>query len=63
MVEKFKKVQVNFTQEQYDLLQELKGELGGTDADVVRNIILAWLTEKSFISTTLKVKMFGKENL
>lgn len=55
-----KRVQVNFTDEQYDLLQKLKGELGNSDSDVVKNITMAWLTEKSFISTTLKTKIFGE---
>ena len=55
-----KRIQVNFTDEQYNLLQKLKGELGNSDADVVKNITMAWLTEKSFISTTLKEKLFGE---
>ena len=60
-----KRIQVNFTDEQYDLLQKLKGELGSSDSDVVKNITMAiydmaWLTEKSFISTTLKEKLFGE---
>jgi hypothetical protein len=56
-----KRIQVNFTQEQYNLIQKLKGELGGSDADVVRTIVINWLTEKSFISTTLKEKIFGND--
>ena len=55
-----KRIQVNFTDEQYELLQKLKGELGTSDSDVVKNITMAWLTEKSFISTTLKTKIFGE---
>ena len=55
-----KRIQVNFTDEQYELLQKLKGELGSSDSDVVKNITIAWLTEKSFISTTLKTKIFGE---
>ncbi|WP_296791342.1 CopG family transcriptional regulator [uncultured Methanobrevibacter sp.] len=55
-----KRIQVNFTDEQYDLLQKLKGELGSSDSDVVKNITISWLTEKSFISTTLKEKLFGE---
>lgn len=57
-----KRIQVMFTSEQYELLQKLKGELGASDSEVVRNIVLAWLTEKSFISTTLKTKIFGKSD-
>lgn len=49
-----KKLQVSFSDRQVELLQTLKGELGETDADVVRNIVLAWLAEKSFISTIIK---------
>ena len=55
-----KRIQVNFTDEQYELLQKLKGELGNSDSDVVKNITLAWLTEKSFITSTLKTKIFGE---
>lgn len=58
--EKIKRIQVNFTKEQYELIQKLKGELGNSDAEVVKNITMAWLTEKSFISTTLKQKIFGE---
>ena len=60
MNKEIKRIQVNFTKEQYDLIQKLKGELGNSDAEVVKNITMAWLTEKSFISTTLKQKIFGE---
>ncbi len=56
-----KRIQVGFTKEQYDLLQKLKGELGSSDSDVVRNIVLSWLIEKSFISSELKIKLFGND--
>ena len=52
-----RRIQVVFTQEQYELLQKLKGEMGSSDSEVVRNIVLNWLTEKSFISTTVKSKL------
>ena len=52
-----KRIQVVFTQEQYDLLQKLKGEMGSSDSEVVRNIVLNWLMEKSFIPTTVKPKL------
>jgi hypothetical protein len=52
-----RRIQVVFTQEQYDLLQKLKGEMGSSDSEVVRNIVLNWLMEKSFISTTVKSKL------
>jgi hypothetical protein len=49
-----KKIQVSFSDKQVELLERLKGEFGETDADVVRSIVLAWLAEKSFISTVIK---------
>jgi len=53
-----RRVQVLFTEEQYEFIKKFKGELGSSDAEVVRNIVIAWLTEKSFISTKLKNKIF-----
>ena len=52
-----KKIQVSFTERQHDLLTQLRGEFGETDADVVRGIVLSWLAEKSFISTIVKKRM------
>ena len=54
MSDKTIRVQVVFTKEQYQLIQKLKGEMGMSDSEVVRNIVIAWLAEKSFISTVLK---------
>jgi len=53
---KSKKVQVAFTEKQWKLLEELRGEMGDGDADIVRNIVLAWLAEKSLISSLIKKK-------
>lgn len=52
-----KKVQVSFSDSQMAVLEYLKGEFGETDAEVVRNIVLAWLSEKSFITTIAKQKL------
>jgi len=52
-----KRVQVAFTQDQWNMIEKLRGELGDGDADIVRNIVLAWLAEKSFISTIAKSKI------
>lgn len=51
-----KRVQVTFTNEQWTIISKMKGSLGETDAELVRNIILAWLAEKSFISEAGKRK-------
>ncbi len=49
-----KRIQVSFTEKQWDLLEKFKGELGESDADIVRNIVISWLSEKSFISSIIK---------
>jgi len=41
---------------------EIKRRVGDGDADIVRNIVIAWLSEKSFISTTVKIKVNYDEN-
>lgn len=56
-----KRVQVSFTSEQWKLLERFKATMGGTDADVVRNIVLAWLAEKSVITLDAKQKMEAGE--
>ncbi len=53
---KNKRVQVAFTESQWKLLEKLRGELGDGDADIVRNVVLAWLAEKSLITTSAKNK-------
>lgn len=50
------RVQVTFTTEQWELIERSRGYFGSTDAELVRNIVLAWLSEKSIISTTVKEK-------
>lgn len=55
------KVQVSFTDEQWSIITKIKGALGNTDAEVVRNIVLAWMAEKSLISTSAKQKLKIKE--
>jgi len=57
-----KKIQVSFSDRQVELLERLKGEFGETDADVVRGIVLAWLAEKSFISTVIKQRIMNERH-
>jgi len=61
--EVMKRIQVTFTKEQWELIEKLKGEMGITDSEIVRNIVMGWLMEKSFISTTLKSKLFKKSGV
>ena len=48
------KIHVKFTKEQLDLISSLKGVLGGTNSEVVRTIVMAWLSEKSMLSKNLE---------
>ena len=52
-----KKIQVSFSDKQIELLDMFKGEFGETGADVVRGIVLAWLSEKGFIGTLIKQRI------
>jgi len=54
---KKKRVQVSFTEEQWELIENLEGKLGDSDSAVVRNIVISWLAEKSFISNVVKEEM------
>lgn len=54
---KSKRVQVVFTEAQWHLISMLKGEFGDSDSDIVRNIVIAWLAEKSLISNVAKKKI------
>jgi len=58
--ESVKRVQVTFTKNQWELIEKLRGTLGQTDAEIIRNIVLTWLSEKSIVSTTVKKEMEGK---
>ncbi|MEM3551242.1 MAG: hypothetical protein QXV01_09165 [Candidatus Bathyarchaeia archaeon] len=44
-----RKIQVTFTNEQWKLLEKLRGTMGDADSEIVRNIVIAYLSEKSYI--------------
>ena len=44
-----KKVQVTFTNEQWEIIRNLQGRFGSTNAEIIRNIVIAFLSEKSFM--------------
>jgi len=53
------KIQITLSREQLEMIERFIGTMGNTQATVARNIILAWLSEKSFITETVKGK--GRE--
>ncbi|KSW12283.1 CopG family transcriptional regulator [Pyrodictium occultum] len=56
-----KRVQVTFTREQWELIEMLRGVMGSDDAELVRNIVLSWLSEKSIVASKVKREMGGGE--
>lgn len=50
-----KRLTVQFTDEQWDLIELVA--MGNTNAEKVRNIVIAWLSEKSMITTQAKKKL------
>jgi len=60
---KSKRVQVSFTEKQWNMIEVLRGEMGDNDADIIRNIVIAWLAEKSFVTDTTKQKMSSANKL
>ena len=64
----YRRVQVIFSREQYELIKFIKERLGlSSDSETVKLIVLSWLAEKSIISAFLKgeikieVKSLGEE--
>jgi hypothetical protein len=51
----YKRVQVIFSEEQYELIKLVREKLGlGSDSETVRIIVLLWFAEKSIISSLIK---------
>jgi hypothetical protein len=48
------KIQITLSEKQIDILETFRGKMGNTQAEIVRNIVLAWLAEKSFITDSVK---------
>jgi hypothetical protein len=44
-----RKVQVTFSDGQWKVIEKLRGTIGDTDSEVVRNIVISYLSEKSYI--------------
>jgi len=44
-----KKIQVTFSNGQWNVIEKLKGTIGDTDSEIVRNIVISYLSEKSYI--------------
>ena len=47
-------MQVTFTERQWSLIERLRGVMGNDDAEIIRNIVLAWLSEKSILASLVR---------
>ena len=54
------KIQITLSEDQLALVEHFRGSLGNTQSEIIRNIVLAWLSEKSFVSTYVKENKMGK---
>jgi hypothetical protein len=57
-----KRVQVTFTEEQWSLIERFRGVMGSDDAEIIRNIVLAWLSEKSIVASIAKMRLEGDKD-
>jgi len=54
-----KKIQVTFTNGQWKLIEKLRGTIGDSDSEIVRNIVISYLSEKSYIKDETSNKNRG----
>ena len=44
-----KRIMVNFTDDQWKILLKFKGIMGEADSEIVRGIVLSYLSEKTYL--------------
>jgi hypothetical protein len=49
-----KRVMVNFTDEQWAMLDRFKGLFGNTDSEIVKYVVMSYLSEKTYIKDEIK---------
>lgn len=45
-----KRINISFTPEQIKVIHSLNGIMGSSDSEIIRNITLAWLSEKNLLT-------------
>lgn len=45
-----KKILVSLPEGIFNLVKELKGKIGDTDSEIVRNIVVAYLSEQGYLA-------------
>jgi hypothetical protein len=54
------KIQVTFSAGQVRFVRKLKGTMGETDSEIVRNIVISYLSEKSYIKEEVMKKVHSQ---
>ncbi len=52
---------MTFTERQWEVIEKFRGVMGTDDAEIVRDIVLSWLAEKSVVSSAVKKESSGSE--
>lgn len=53
MIADMKRVMVNFTDEQWALLEKFRGLFGRSDSEIVKYVVMAYLSEKTYVKSEL----------
>ncbi|MFH0971112.1 MAG: CopG family transcriptional regulator [Candidatus Micrarchaeota archaeon] len=53
-------INIRLTKEQREIVKMLVGVMGGTEAEVIRSIFLAWLSDKGVLSDVIKRRWVDK---
>ena len=50
-----KRITVNLPDELWEIIEtNLKGKMGNRDGEVIKNIVIAWLSEKSYLKSQIE---------
>ena len=58
---KSSRILVTLTDEQREIVRSLVGLLGGSESDVIRSILLAWLSDKSVLTEIIKKRWLARK--
>ena len=50
-----KRVNISLSKEQLALVRKFNGTMGNSDSEIIRNILLAWFSEKGVISKNINL--------
>ena len=54
-------INVKFTDQQREMIKGLVGLMGGTEAEVVRSIVISWFSKEGLMSEVIKKRWLNKK--